>query len=79
MSSFYISPQTTKPYPKASRQLRGRKNTKKGNPEIFTSSSYKNSLKSEIKEKNGKIKNKAIAAKKKKTRREKRLRTDKKG
>ena len=27
--SSYVSPQTIKPYPKASRQLRGRKNTKK--------------------------------------------------
>ena len=46
---------------KVSRQLRGRKNTKKGKPEILTSSPYKNALKSAIKEKDENIKNKAIA------------------
>ena len=35
MSSSYVSPQTIKPYPKASRELRGRKNTKKAKPKIF--------------------------------------------
>ena len=50
---------------KASRQLRGCKNTKKGKPEILTNSPYKNALKSAIKEKDEKVKNKAIAAQKK--------------
>ena len=50
---------------KASQQLRGRKSTKKGKPEILTSSQHKNALKSAIKEKDEKIKNKAIAAQKK--------------
>ena len=49
---------------KASHQLKGRKNTKKGKSEILTSSPYKNALKSAIKEKDEKIKNKAIAAQK---------------
>ena len=65
---------------KTSSQLRGRKNTKKDKPEILTSSPYKNALKSAIKEKDEKIKNKAISAQKRqKTEEKKRQRHDRKG
>ena len=53
---------------------------KKGKPEILTSSPNKNALRSAIKEKDEKIKNKAIAAQKKKEKKKrKRPRPERKG